>query len=63
MLTEFDYKIYISRSRSTNGTPLYYSKICYNLKCLVSSQDKYKKTKNPRKIRTIMSTQGLEKST
>jgi hypothetical protein len=39
MLTEFDYKIYVFGSRSTNGTPFYYQGKCNTiLEGLTSSQ-------------------------
>jgi hypothetical protein len=43
---------YVSGSHPTNVMSLYYLKFSYNLETLVSSQYKYKKTRNCNKERT-----------
>jgi hypothetical protein len=45
MLTDFGYTIYIFGFRSTNETPLYYTKIFYNLEILAHSQRQVQENK------------------
>jgi hypothetical protein len=52
MLMKFGYKTYVSGTRSTNGTSLYYSKIFYNLEVLTSLQRQVGRTRSSRDIKS-----------